>query len=117
MKVKDLIPTQATDVQCIQDAAGNTPTGGGECMFRAFGIAFGGETTFTFVVGGGLLLALLMGSDYEPAPVAVGTMLLSGILVARLPPQYQSMAVTVMILGFIVGVWAVGKRYFLEVGR
>lgn len=110
-------PAQATDVQCIKDAAGNTPTGGAECMFQAFGVAFGGEATFTFVVGGGLLLSLLMGADYDPAPVAVGTMLLGGILVPNLPAQFQSMAITVMILGFIVGVWAIGKRYFMEVGR
>jgi hypothetical protein len=103
---------QSDSVSCLQNTGD-----GAQCMFDALAASAGGQATFTFIVGGALLLALFLGSDYEPAPVAGAVVLLGGLLVSGLPGQYQGIAQTVVLLGLFAGVWAVGKRYFLQVGR
>jgi len=103
---------QSSSTQCLQNSGD-----GAQCLFDALASAGGGQATFTLLVGGGLLLGLFLGSDYEPAPVAAAVVLLGGLLVGGLPGQYQGMAQTVVLLGLLAGVWALGKRYFLQVGR
>ena len=102
----------ATDIQCLvdtEDAYG--------CMIDAAFVAFGSDAVLGFVVGGMLVLAFYMGSNYHPAPPAVGTMLIGGLMIPFLPAQYRGMAKVVMLLGFIVGVFIFLRRYVLEVGR
>jgi len=110
--IANLLFALQTNMSCL-----NATNDGYACMIDAYTRSAGGPNVLTFLVGGVLLLSLYLGSDYHPAPVAVGTMLLGGILVPSLPAQYASMGVTIILLGFILGVWAIIRTYFLEVGR
>lgn len=104
--------SSATDIQCLvdtQDAYG--------CMIDSAFAAFGSDAVLGFVVGGMLVLSFYIGSNYHPAPPAIGTMLIGGLMIPFLPAQYRSMAEVVMLLGFIVGVFVFLRRYTLEVGR
>lgn len=100
------------NASCLTDSGD-----GASCMFGAFASATNGAGVFTLMVGGGLLLAFYLASDYSPAPVAVGTMLLGGILIPNLPAQYASIGSNIILLGFILGAWAIIRSYFLQVGR
>ena len=103
---------QATDISCL------TSTGDGyQCMIEALVTATGGEVAFGFLIGGFTILILYVASSYHPAPPAVGTLLLGGILVPALPAQYRATAQVVMLMGFIAGVFVMLRRYSLEVGR
>lgn len=102
----------ATDIGCLtqtQDAYG--------CAIDAFYAAFGSDALLGLVVGGMLVLAFYVGSGYHPAPPAIGTMLVGGLLVPNLPQQHRGAALTIMLLGFIIGVFVFLKNYVLEVGR
>jgi len=110
--IRDLLFRLQTNETCLTET-----NDGYQCMVDAYTRSAGGQELFTLLVGGILLLAFYIGSDYHPAPVAVGTMLLGGLFVPVLPAQYASMGLTVMLLGFILGVWAIIRTFFLEVGR
>lgn len=102
----------ATNVSCLvttNDAYG--------CMVSATINAFGSQVLLGFVVGSMAILALYVASSYHPAPPAIGTMLLGGLLIPLLPGQYRTMAQVVMLMGFVVGVFVFLRRYVLEVGR
>lgn len=105
------LPLQ-TNISCL-----NETSDGYSCMLDAYTGAAGGEAMFTLIVGGFVLLVFYVGSDYHPGPVSVATLLLGGILIPALPPQYGSVGGTVVLLGFILGVWAIIRTFFLEVGR
>jgi predicted benzoate:H+ symporter BenE len=102
----------ATDIGCLTNKQD-----GFQCMLDSMVGAFGGEAVMGFVVGGMLILSLYIGSSYHPAPPSIGTMLLGGILVPVLPPQHQTTAQVVMLMGFILGVFVLLRRYVMEVGR
>lgn len=102
----------ATEIGCL--------TGGDAwgCMVDAFVAAtFGMPTVLGAIVGPILILGLYVASGYHPAPPSLGTMLIGGILLEWLPAQYHRAALTVMLFGFIAGIWFILKNYTMEVGR
>lgn len=112
MAVRGALALQATDIDCL------TSTGDGwACFIQAMANAFYGQTVFGIVVGSMLVLGLYIASDYHPAPPSIGTMLLGGVMVPALPPQYHATAQVVMLIGFITGIYFLLRRYSLEVGR
>lgn len=102
----------ATNISCLTD----TNDGYG-CMLDSMVAAFGSPEVMGFVVGCCTILGLYVASSYHPAPPSIGTMLFGGLLIPALPPHYQGLAQVVMLLGLIVGIWVVLRRYVLEVGR
>lgn len=103
---------QATDVDCL------TNTGDGwACFLQAVTNAFYGPTVFGVIAGSMLVVALYIASNYHPAPPSIGTMLIGGVLIPWLPPQFHGIAQVVMVIGFITGVFFLQRRYSLEVGR
>ena len=102
----------ATSTQCLIDS-GNAF----QCMLDSIIAAFGGEAVAGFVIGGMLILSLYISASYHPAPPAIGTMLLGGLMLPFMPPQYQRMAQVVILMGFIAGIYVMLRRYTLEVGR
>ena len=107
------IPLQATDIGCL------TSSGDGwGCFTDSLVAAFFGEPTILGVIMGSLLiLGLYIGSGYHPAPPSIGTMLIGGVMIPWLPVQYHAMAQTVMLMGFVTGLWLWYKNYVMEVGR
>lgn len=104
--------SKATDIQCLidsKDAYG--------CFVEATFAAFGSDGLLGLVMGVPIILGLYISSSYHPAPPTIGTMLIGAVLIPVLPPQYRGSAQVVMLLGFILGVFVLLRRYVLEVGR
>lgn len=101
----------ATDISCLTSSGDALA-----CMLAATVTAVGGEANFGMLVGGVWVLATYVSSGYHPAPPSIGTILLGALLVPSLPPQYRGIATTIMLVGFIVSVFFIGKKYFLQVG-
>lgn len=93
--------------------------GGGDmyaCMISDLVAAFSGSVTFGLIFGGFILLSLYVAGNGEIASVSIMTILLGGILVPALPGSYRTVAYSIMFAGMFVGLWAVVRRYVLEVG-
>jgi len=99
-----------TDFACYQDG------GMLSCMIDDMGAAFGGPTAFGLIVGGAIILALYVASDFDPAAPTVGTILIGGMLIPALPPGFQSIGLSIMALGAIMGLFVAARRYVLQVG-
>ena len=92
--------------------------GGGmlECAIGDMGAAFGGPTAFGLIAGGALILSLYVASDFDIAAPTVGTILIGGMLIPALPAGFQSIGLSIMALGAIVGLFVAARRYVLQVG-
>lgn len=86
------------------------------CMVTDAAAAFGGAEILGLFVGAGLMLALYIASDFEPAAPTIGTILVGSMLIPALPAQYSSVGLTMMILGGVIGIFVAAQRYVLEVG-
>jgi len=86
------------------------------CMISDLTTATSGEITFGLLVGGAVLLALYLAGDGEVATVSIMTILFGGILIPALPGGYRTIAYSIMFMGMFVGVFALARRYVLEVG-
>jgi len=86
------------------------------CMIADMVGSLSGSVTFGLIFGGFILLALYIAGNGEIATVSIMTILLGGILVPALPGTYRTAAYSIMFAGMFVGLWAVVRRYVLEVG-
>jgi hypothetical protein len=86
------------------------------CMIGDMVGAFSGSVTFGLIFGGFIILAYYLAGDGEIATVAIVTILFGGILIPALPGTYRTVAYSIMFAGMFVGLWAVTRRYVLEVG-
>lgn len=106
-----MIPLQTTGIGCLPN------NGGWQCFVESTLGTLGGQAMAAFIIGGILMLSIYMASGYHPAPPAILAFVLGGILIPALPGQYQAVGTTIMLMGLVVGVWAILKNYTLEVGR
>jgi hypothetical protein len=106
----------ATDLSCY--TSGDSPADADlyGCMVNDAAAAFGGQEILGLFVGAGIMLALYIASDFEPAAPTVGTILIGSMLIPALPAQYSSIGVTMMVLGAVIGIFVAAQRYVLEVG-
>jgi len=86
------------------------------CVAQDLASAAGGEVTFGLLVGGVLLLAFYIAGDGEIATPSVLAILLVGILLPVLPGSVRQMATGLMLMGVVGGLFALARRYVLQVG-
>lgn len=106
----------ATGLGCY--TSGSTPAEADlvDCVIGDAGAAFGTMEMFALVVAFGLLLSLYIASDFEPAAPTIGTILVGAMLIPALPGQFSRIGLVIMLAGVVVGIFAFGQRYILEVG-
>ena len=86
------------------------------CFVADLGAAAGGELNFGLLVGGVLMLVFYIAGDGDIATPAILMILLSGIITPVLPGGLRQMAIGLMLMGIVVGGFAVARRYVLQVG-
>lgn len=75
-----------------------------------------GNALFGLIIGGIVMLPMYVASDGSLGVTAVITTLLGGALVPMLPGAYQGIALTIMLLGLVGSVFAVGVKYVARGG-
>jgi len=73
--------------------------------------AFGGPEVFGLLGGGVLLLSFYVASNGGLVAPATLTAIIGGVLIAALPPGYQSMAQVVIFLGLVAALLAAFRKY------
>lgn len=91
----------------------NSPTGWDSCIFDGLASAFGGPAVFGLIVAGAVILIMYRASG-EMALPTVTLILLGGFAVPLLPGQYQTMALSITIIGLVAGLWMIVERYVLS---
>jgi hypothetical protein len=94
-------------------------TGGNDLLQCALGdmaAAMGGDAVFGLLVGGSVLLTFYVASGGGLATPGVLTALLGGIMIPALPPAYQSIAMTIVLLGLTAALLSGAKKYVMSTG-
>jgi hypothetical protein len=81
------------------------------CVVEGFFGAGPSPTVIGFLLAGMLLTSLYIAGDGDVTVPAVVTILLGSVLVPLLPPQFVSLAYTVVVIGGTVAAFAAYSRF------
>lgn len=84
------------------------------CALGDLTSSFGGEANFGLAIGGAAILIFFIAGDGDYSTPAVMLMLVGGVLVPMLTGGFGEMAMTIMFLGLVAGLMAVGRRYLMQ---
>jgi hypothetical protein len=98
---------QSDDLGCYTEPAANLLT----CALDDLVGAVGGEPQFGTLVGGTLLLSFFLAGDGDLFPPATLVAVLGGLLFPLLPPQFETIAITIVVLGLTGALLSVGEKY------
>jgi hypothetical protein len=91
---------------------------GGDLLTCVLGdiVASLGEPLFGLLIGGTALASIYAAGGRDIATPAVLVILFGGIMIPVLPGQYQTLAGSIMLVGFAAGLFGVAREYFLNPG-
>ena len=114
--IERLVATGSTTLDCY--TTGDDPESADlyQCMVSDTAAAFGTPEMMALVFGFGIILALYIASDFDPAAPTIGTILIGSMLIPALPAEYSSVGLILMMMGGVIGLFVAAQRYVLEVG-
>lgn len=84
-----------------------------QCALDAIVAPFG-EALFGVFAAAFVILPLWLAGDGDLVVPGIAAMILGGIMLPVLPPDYANMAQVVMFLGLVAALLAVANRYFMD---
>ena len=100
-------PLDDNTLGCFAEGAGSAT----DCVIDGLFAAGPAPSLIGLLLGGTLISSLYIAGDGTVTVPAVVTILLGSVLVPLLPPQYVTLAYTVVVLGVTVAAFAAWTRF------
>lgn len=100
-------------VNCLLEGGA---TSGLDCALSDLFAALGGQGLAGLIIAGFVVTPFYFAGEGDIGTPAVILMLLGGIIFSAVPPQYQTVALTIVVFGVIVGFLRVLEAYVINDG-